>query len=85
MLWFFEPNEESLELETRYDNDASELMAIIRYPDGHEHTERFTAADEFRSWLVAFERNLETQHWTRHGDGPLFLPDGWPNKRLPES
>ena len=82
MVWFFERSDESLKLETRYDNDTSEFVAIIRYPDGHEHTERFTESKEFRSWLVTFERDLETQHWTRHGGGPVFLPDGWPDKRL---
>ena len=82
MLWFFERHDESLTLETRYDNSASEFVAIVRYPDGREQTERFTDAERFRSWLVTFEGNLEGQQWTRHGDGPVLLPDGWPDKRL---
>ena len=82
MLWLFERDEESLKLETRYDNDRSEFMAFIRYPDGHEHTERFSDAEAFRSWLVAFEGDLETQRWTLHGSGPVFLPHGWPATRL---
>jgi hypothetical protein len=82
MLWLFERDEESLKLETRYDNDRSEFMAFIRYPDGHEHTERFSDAEAFRSWLVAFEGDLETQRWTLHGSGPVFLPHGWPDIRL---
>lgn len=82
MLWFFERNEEALKIETRYDNDTSEYVVIVRYPDGHEQTERFNEAEECRSWLVTFERNLETQHWTLQGGGPVFLPDGWPNRRL---
>jgi hypothetical protein len=83
MVWLFERSDESLNLETRFDNDTAEFVAIIRYPDGHERTERFTEADEFRSWLVEFERNLETQHWMRQGGGgPVFLPNGWPDKPL---
>jgi hypothetical protein len=82
MVWFFERHEESLKLETRYDNDTAEFVAIVHYPDGREQTERFTKADKFRSWLVTFERNIEGQHWTRHGDGPVFLSDGWPDKPL---
>lgn len=81
MLWFFERDDESLKLETRYDNDTSEFVVIVRHADGREHTERFTDSDEYGAWLETFERNLEHQHWTRHG-GPVIMPDGWPNKRL---
>lgn len=79
MLWWFGRNEESLRLETRYDNETAEFVAIVRHPDGREQVERFTEADDFRSWLVAFERDLESQSWT--GRAPLILSDGWPNKR----
>jgi hypothetical protein len=82
MVWLFERSDESLKLETRYDNDTSEFVAIIHYPDGHEHTERFTHVDKFRLWLVAFEGDLEMQRWTLQGGGPIFLPDGWPDKGL---
>ena len=80
MLWFFERDDESLKLETRYDNDTSEFVVIVRYPNGREQTERFTDSDEYGAWLEAFERNLEHQHWTRRG--PVIVRDGWPNKRL---
>ena len=83
MLWFFERNDESLKIETRYDNDSSEFVAIVRYPDGHEQTTRFTEADEYGVWLEMFERSLEQEHWTRHSGGPVVLPEGWPNNRLP--
>lgn len=82
MLWFFERDDESLRLETRYDNDTSEFVVIVRHPDGREHAERCTDSEEYGAWLETFERNLEHQHWTRRG-GPLIMPDGWPNKRLP--
>jgi hypothetical protein len=82
MVWLFERSDESLKLETRYDNHTSEFVAIIHYPDGHEHIERFIDIDAFRSWLLAFEGNLETQRWALHAGGPVFLPDGWPDKRL---
>jgi hypothetical protein len=81
MLWFFERDRESLKLETRYDNDTSEYLAIVRYPDGREVTERFSDSDAYRSWIVVFERNLERERWTRHRDGPVVLPDGWPIRR----
>lgn len=59
MLWSFErDDDESLKLETCYDNDTAELVVIVRYPGGHEQSERFTDGDEFRQWLEAFEQNL---------------------------
>jgi hypothetical protein len=51
MLWFFERDDESLKLETRYDNDTSEFVVIVRHPDGREHTERSTDGDEYGAWL----------------------------------
>lgn len=81
MLWFFERNDQSLRLETRYDNDTSEYVLILNWPDGHEETERFTDREEYRLRLVALENSFETQRWVRHGP-PMILPDGWPNKRV---
>ena len=80
MLWFFERNDESLKLETLYDNDAAEYVVNVRYPDGREQTERFTDSDAFGAWLVKFERSLETDRWKSQADGPVLLPYGWPNK-----
>ena len=42
MLWFLERDDESLKLETRYDNDTSEFVVIVRHLDGRERTEQFT-------------------------------------------
>jgi hypothetical protein len=81
MLWFFERDDESLKLETLYDNHTSEFVVIVRYPDGREQTERFTDGDTYGVWLEMFERNLEHQRWTRQG-GPMIMPEGWPNKPL---
>jgi hypothetical protein len=80
MLWFFEREEQSVRLETRYDNDTAEYVAVTTYPDGREETERFSDADRFRQWLEAWERVLEAEHWTR-GGSPIVLPDGWPHRR----
>ena len=82
MLWFFEPNEHSLHLETHYDDDTSEYVVMARYSDGREQTERCAKANKFRSWLVEFDQNLETEQWTLRSAGPVVLPDGWPDKWL---
>ena len=83
MLWFYERNDESLKLETLYDNDAAEYLVTVQYPDGREYVERFADGDTFRAWLVTFERMLDTQHWTSRGGGPVVLPYGWPDKKPP--
>lgn len=81
MLWFFDREDESLRLETRYDNDRSEFVAIVTYPDGSERTERFLTLDDFGKWLGNFDQLLRERHWAGRG-GPIVLPYGWPNKRL---
>jgi hypothetical protein len=80
MLWFFERNDEQVKLETRFDNDTQEYVAILRWPDGRERAERCSTAAAFRSRLLELERELETDRW--HRTGPMIvLPDGWPDKR----
>jgi hypothetical protein len=80
MLWFFDREDESLGLETRYDNDRSEFVAVVRYPDGRERAERFSTLDDFQKWIDAFDQRLRQQNWAGRG-GPIVLPYGWRNKR----
>jgi hypothetical protein len=80
MLWFFDRNDESLNLETTYDNDSRQFVAVVRYPDGREEVERFVDNDAFGKWLASFERTLDGQRWRSRGGGPLVLPYGWPDK-----
>jgi hypothetical protein len=81
MLWFFERDEQSIRLETRYDNDTSEYVLALIWPDGREQIERFTDSEQYRLRLVAVEGSLEGERWVRRGP-PVVLPDGWPNRRL---
>jgi hypothetical protein len=83
MLWFFERDQHAVRLETRYDNDTAEYVAIVTYPDNRQETERFSDADLYRRWLESWERALEADHWTRRGP-PLVVPSGWPDKRPPK-
>ena len=80
MLWFFDRDDQSLLLETRYDNDRPEFVAVVRYPDGRERVERFSTLGDFRKWIDAFDQRLRQQNWAGRG-GPVVLPYGWPNKR----
>jgi hypothetical protein len=76
MLWFFERDAESLQIETRYDNETAEFVAIVRQPDGQEQTARFKELEAFRSWLSAFQNIVTDDEWVRR-DAPIILPDGW--------
>jgi hypothetical protein len=80
MLWLFERDRESVQLETRYDNDTAEYVADVTYPDGRSETVRFTDVGQFREWLETWETALEAEHWTRRG-APIILPNGWPIRR----
>ena len=81
MLWFFDREDESLRLEVRYDNDASEFVIIITHPDGSENTERSRTLADFGTAMNRFDQLLREQHWVSR-KGPVILPFGWPNKRL---
>ena len=79
MLWFYTRGNESLIVETRYDNDTLEYVATISDHGKPGETNRFSTAVEYREWLVSLERDLADQRWTRDGT-PHILPDGWPDK-----
>jgi hypothetical protein len=77
MIWFFARGQESLRVETRYDQNTTEYVAVVRHPDGREHERRFSAIEEFALGLRAIESWLQLEQWTADGP-PLFLPHGWP-------
>jgi hypothetical protein len=81
MIWFFERDEESLKVETLYDEGASEYVVTVRSPDGEERIERFKNLEAFRVWIEAFDRKLAFDQWVAR-NGPIILPYGWPNKRV---
>ena len=79
MVWFYKRDRASLSLETRYDNETFEYVAVVCHPDGRRDTERFDRRDAFATWLQAFEKRLESERWA--ADGPAHvLVDGWPDK-----
>ena len=78
MVWFFDRDAESLRLETRFDNDTSEFVGVVRYPNGQGVERRFMNGEEFRKWLEAFESALAGERWQGRR-GPITLPYGWPD------
>jgi hypothetical protein len=75
MIWMFERDNESLQLETRYDNETSEFLLIQRRRDGDPPIERFSDEQAFSRRLETLERQLEAERWTQ--SGPILLHDGW--------
>ncbi|HEV3214112.1 MAG TPA: hypothetical protein VGZ27_00230 [Vicinamibacterales bacterium] len=75
MIWLFERNTESIQIETRHDPVSGGFVLIVRRPDGTEQTERFADAESFRARLEIFETQLEGDNWARRGQ--VFLHDGW--------
>ena len=79
MVWFYTRNQQSLTLETRYDNMADEFVGILTGLAGPPITKRFRTADAFRVWIEGLERDLGEQQWKADGP-PHILPDGWRDK-----
>ena len=79
MVWFYKRDHVSLSVETRYDNETAEYVAIVVRPDGRRQTERFLTREAFREGLMALEQQLQQEQWTPDGP-PHVLPDGWPHK-----
>ena len=79
MIWFYTRDQESLRLETRYDNEASEYVLEVRAPGVPPTSERFRNAAAFQKRLIEIEDGLGGQKWKRSGP-PLVLPDGWPDR-----
>jgi len=79
MVWFYKRDQASLSVETRYDNQTAEYLAIVVRPDGLKQSERFRTREAFRQWRTALEQQLQYDQWV--ADGPVHvLPDGWPYK-----
>jgi hypothetical protein len=80
MLWFFERDTERVTIETRYDNETSELVVVLQWPDGRVHAERFLEEGVCQGWLRQIGETLRDQGWTPDGP-PVILPYGWKEKK----
>ena len=79
MVWFFERDDEQIQVETRFDNAAREYVVIVRRAEQQDEVTRFRDADSLRTRLVELTRELEEKDWLAAGP-PVILPDGWPDK-----
>ena len=76
MIWFYRRDRMALSLETRYDNDTSDYVAVVIHPDGRRETQRFERREAFRVWLQAFENGSRLNSGRRTGPRISFLMDG---------
>ena len=81
MVWFFERDTESLRLETRFDNDTNEFVAIVHWTHKPKQIERFSDATSFQMWLTTFEGGLAKQQWRTTG-APRFSSMAGPTAPL---
>ena len=79
MVWFYTRNQQSLTLETRFDNATNEFVGILTGLTASPVTKRFSTVEGFRNWIEAMERDLAEQQWKADG-APHVLPDGWRDK-----
>ena len=63
MVWFYKRDRASLSVETRYDNETLEYVAVVSHADGRRDTERFDRREAFSAWLQTFEKRLEAERW----------------------
>jgi hypothetical protein len=82
MLWFFSRDAESLRVETRYDNETSEYLLVLKRAEALPEIERFSDRAAFHQRLVQLENCLSRDSWVA-GAGPVILPYGWPKKIVP--
>jgi hypothetical protein len=75
MLWIYERSNETLRIETRFDNATAEYVLVIHWPDGREQVERFSNGENFQLRLDGLEQQLGTDEWQSRG--VTLLRDGW--------
>jgi hypothetical protein len=75
MLWIFERSNQTMQIETRFDNATKEYLLIIRPLDGAEQVERFSAGPSFQARLDELEHQLQAEHWQSHS--VTALREGW--------
>jgi hypothetical protein len=76
MVWFFARGNDSVRVETRFDNTSREYVLEVAWADRPVETERFSDVTAFQARVVDIESKLEAESWAQVGN-PEILPDGW--------
>jgi len=75
MLWIYERSNQTLQVETRFDEGNREYLLILRPLDGTEQVERFPDQASFQARIASLERQLESEHWQTRS--AVAMHDGW--------
>lgn len=75
MLWIYERSNQTLHVETRFDEINKEYLLILRPLDGTEQVERFPDSASFQVRLSNLEQQLEAEHWETQS--AVAMHDGW--------
>jgi hypothetical protein len=76
MVWFFARGNDSVKVETRFDNSSQEFVLDVAWADRPAATERFSDLAEFQARVLVIEAELEAGAWAQIGN-PEILPHGW--------
>jgi hypothetical protein len=76
MVWFFSRGNDSVRVETRFDNTSREFVLDVTWPGRPPETERFNDLGVFQSRVLAVEAQLEAESFAQVGT-PKVLPHGW--------
>jgi hypothetical protein len=76
MVWFFARGNDSVRVETRFDNTSREFVLEVAWANRPLETERFKDLSAFQARVTAVEKQLETESWNQVGN-PEILPHGW--------
>jgi len=76
MVWFFARGNDSVRVETRFDNTSREYVLEVAWADRPVETERFSDVTAFQARVVDIESKLEAESWAQVGN-PEILPHGW--------
>ena len=76
MVWFFGRGNETVQVETRFDNSAREYVLEVAWGRKPVEVERFQDLSEFQARVAAIEKRLRAESWAQVG-GPEILTEGW--------
>jgi hypothetical protein len=76
MVWFFSRGNDSVRVETRFDNASREFVLDVTWPHQPVITERFDDLGTFEARVLAVEAQLEAQSFAQVGT-PKILSYGW--------
>jgi len=75
-MWTYKRGEESVLLETMFDQGNEEFVLRWLYSDGREDLERYTNRFTFRARLLELEDDLRSWGWTQFNPS-VSLREGW--------